>query len=455
MVAVLGLCFALFHFDSPDSVPLIAWTIAAILCFAYGVMDRLTRDEFGEYNENPISIIATLIALFFVTFGSTVDWAIEQRCFLLALPGIFVPLALRHEKLRSLCFDTLLVFLFISPVALISLFTEGNLPTSTLLIAASISLITSALHTRFPIKVGNFVPNLFDGVHLALATLLLVVEILTRDLSSDTRLLLLLLIPIAGTLVSYKSKLLIHSCIPAFSYLAFFFVGSPETPTLLFGTLACLSHLILLRKTHTLIDKKLLEATSFLFTTGFFLNWTMDAISEPIVLISWSAVGILLSVRFIPKTLTYVAASVYFMAAVNEFLMAPPSLAVYLSLLAPAGLHLWNCHQKIDPKFNLLAIGAIMALWIQITRDSSLNSLSASWAVTGTVLLLTGLILRSRTFRLYALVVLLASLGHVMLIDIVKLDPLPRILSFITLGLGLLGLGFVYNRWQERLKQIL
>jgi hypothetical protein len=42
-----------------------------------------------------------------------------------------------------------------------------------------------------------------------------------------------------------------------------------------------------------------------------------------------------------------------------------------------------------------------------------------------------------------------------MLIDIVKLDPLPHILSFITLRLGLLPLDFVYNRWQERLKHIL
>jgi hypothetical protein len=42
-----------------------------------------------------------------------------------------------------------------------------------------------------------------------------------------------------------------------------------------------------------------------------------------------------------------------------------------------------------------------------------------------------------------------------MLIDIVKLDSLPRILSFITLTLGLLALDFVCNRWQERLKHIL
>lgn len=42
-----------------------------------------------------------------------------------------------------------------------------------------------------------------------------------------------------------------------------------------------------------------------------------------------------------------------------------------------------------------------------------------------------------------------------MLFDLIKLNPLPRILSFMMLGLGLLGLGFVYNRWQDRLKQIL
>ena len=38
------------------------------------------------------------------------------------------------------------------------------------------------------------------------------------------------------------------------------------------------------------------------------------------------------------------------------------------------------------------------------------------------------------------------------MIDIVKLNPLPCILSFITVGLGLLALGFVYNHWQEHLK---
>ena len=57
-------------------------------------------------------------------------------------------------------------------------------------------------------------------------------------------------------------------------------------------------------------------------------------------------------------------------------------------------------------------------------------------------------------FASTALIILFASLGRVVLIDIVKLDPLPCILSFITLGLGLLALRFVYNHWQEHLKHI-
>jgi hypothetical protein len=42
-----------------------------------------------------------------------------------------------------------------------------------------------------------------------------------------------------------------------------------------------------------------------------------------------------------------------------------------------------------------------------------------------------------------------------MLIETVKLAPLPKILRFMTLGAELLNLGFSYTRWQDRLKQIL
>ncbi|MEN8773117.1 MAG: hypothetical protein ABF382_06175 [Akkermansiaceae bacterium] len=51
-----------------------------------------------------------------------------------------------------------------------------------------------------------------------------------------------------------------------------------------------------------------------------------------------------------------------------------------------------------------------------------------------------------RCFCIIGLILLVCSLGHLMLIGLGKLDPLPGILSFMTLGDGLLSLGFIYNR---------
>jgi len=41
------------------------------------------------------------------------------------------------------------------------------------------------------------------------------------------------------------------------------------------------------------------------------------------------------------------------------------------------------------------------------------------------------------------------------MVDVWKLDTILRILSFLTLGLVLLALGFNYNRWHEALRKLL
>ncbi|MDB4817486.1 DUF2339 domain-containing protein, partial [Akkermansiaceae bacterium] len=130
-------------------------------------------------------------------------------------------------------------------------------------------------------------------------------------------------------------------------------------------------------------------------------------------------------------------------------------IPVYIGLLAPLLLHLISSKKGLVPKHQIVGVISLAILWLAVTEDVGSSGRAASWAVLGTISLLIGLFTKSRAFRITALVILATTLGHVMIIDIVKLDPLPRILSFITLGLGLLGLGFVYNRWQEKLKQIL
>ena len=113
--------------------------------------------------------------------------------------------------------------------------------------------------------------------------------------------------------------------------------------------------------------------------------------------------------------------------------------------------HLLDDRQYLEPALFLITL----FFWGQLTRDTGQHNPAVLWAILGTVLLLTGLAAKSRCFRLTASIILALSLGHLMIIDIVKLEPLPRILSFMTLGFGLLGLGYVYKRYQDRLKQIL
>jgi len=49
--------------------------------------------------------------------------------------------------------------------------------------------------------------------------------------------------------------------------------------------------------------------------------------------------------------------------------------------------------------------------------------------------------------------VLACALGRVALFDLWKLETLYRVLSFMALGIVLLVLGFIYSRYQEKIKQ--
>lgn len=70
-----------------------------------------------------------------------------------------------------------------------------------------------------------------------------------------------------------------------------------------------------------------------------------------------------------------------------------------------------------------------------------------AWAAMGVGLLTAGIRTKSRTLRFASLAVMVAVTGKVFLIDMAALGDLWRVMSFLGLGLTLLGLGFVYQRW--------
>jgi uncharacterized membrane protein len=49
--------------------------------------------------------------------------------------------------------------------------------------------------------------------------------------------------------------------------------------------------------------------------------------------------------------------------------------------------------------------------------------------------------------------ILACALGRVVVFDVWKLETIYRILSFMALGIVLLVLGFIYSKYQEKIKE--
>ncbi|MGE9268500.1 MAG: DUF2339 domain-containing protein [Verrucomicrobiales bacterium] len=109
-------------------------------------------------------------------------------------------------------------------------------------------------------------------------------------------------------------------------------------------------------------------------------------------------------------------------------------------------------------RFWLFAVGwgsVLVAVSTDVLDAFHGNGLVVAWGALALVFFAVGLALRSRPYRLGALGLIGLSVGHVMLVDVMKLGSLGRILSFLSLGVVLLALGYVYNRYHEAIRKIL
>jgi uncharacterized membrane protein len=102
---------------------------------------------------------------------------------------------------------------------------------------------------------------------------------------------------------------------------------------------------------------------------------------------------------------------------------------------------------------------ALMFLSLEVTRayhgpvltdgmgtDAEQYTYSAVWLCFGVVLLLVGIALASKPARLASAAVVLLTVAKVFLLDMADLTGVWRALSFIGLGLVLVGIGYLYQR---------
>jgi hypothetical protein len=102
--------------------------------------------------------------------------------------------------------------------------------------------------------------------------------------------------------------------------------------------------------------------------------------------------------------------------------------------------------------YSLLAASLLAAL---LFYEVSGSLLTVAWGLEGVALLTAGFWLRDRVQRLSGMALLLFCILKLFLWDLRHLETLPRILSFIVLGLILVGVSWIYTRFRERVERYL
>ena len=81
-----------------------------------------------------------------------------------------------------------------------------------------------------------------------------------------------------------------------------------------------------------------------------------------------------------------------------------------------------------------------------IMSDAEDYTYSAVWLAFGVALLIVGIVLKSQPARLASAAVVILTIGKVFLHDLAGVQGIFRALSFIGLGLVLMGIGWLYQR---------
>ncbi len=111
----------------------------------------------------------------------------------------------------------------------------------------------------------------------------------------------------------------------------------------------------------------------------------------------------------------------------------PVAEKIHAAIVFTAGVSLWR----------------LLSCWV----TTSGIFLTMSWAGFAVVVFALGLFLRERFHRWLGLGVLAAAVGRVVLVDVWKQETIYRVLTFMALGVALLVVGFVYNKYQETIRK--
>jgi uncharacterized membrane protein len=98
---------------------------------------------------------------------------------------------------------------------------------------------------------------------------------------------------------------------------------------------------------------------------------------------------------------------------------------------------------------------AVALLTVLLAKEMRYGMVTLAWGIEGVAVFLLALKLGERSFRLTGLGLLLLCVGKIVLVDVWRLNPQDRYITFIVLGIALLLVSFLYTRNREALRQYL
>lgn len=132
-------------------------------------------------------------------------------------------------------------------------------------------------------------------------------------------------------------------------------------------------------------------------------------------------------------------------------------LAVGAWMVALLGAQSWHARTEADRLpageraiSRVWAWGAVALSTLVLGIEIPIRTLSIVWGLEGILLFIIGFTTSNATARRQGLAVLALTIAKVYLYDVQTLTTPYRILSFIILGVILLFIGFLYNRWRQQ-----
>jgi len=115
-----------------------------------------------------------------------------------------------------------------------------------------------------------------------------------------------------------------------------------------------------------------------------------------------------------------------------------------------------RAEDRIDRRARVLfSLLATVLLAVLLYYEVSGALLTVAWGAEGVALMVAGFSLRERSMRLSGLTLLAVCIGKLFFHDLRRLDTPHRILSFILLGLFLLGVSWIYTRFRDAIRRYL